>query len=101
MSLEGQLLDRKSLRAISGRTANWDEIAKDCIAFANATGGRLQVGIENDQSQPPTGKQIPPELPDTLRRRISEKTVNVVVLVDIVTTPRYGATNISRESSTI
>jgi ATP-dependent DNA helicase RecG len=90
MSLEGQLLDRKSLRAISGRTANWDEIAKDCIAFANATGGRLQVGIENDQSQPPTGQQIPPELPDTLRRRISEKTVNVVVLVDIVTTPSGG-----------
>lgn len=86
MSLEGQLLDRKSLRAISGRTANWDEIAKDCIAFANATGGRLQVGIENDQSQPPIGQQIPPELPDTLRRRISEKTVNVVVLVDIITT---------------
>ena len=90
MSLEGQLLDRKSLRAISGRTANWDEIAKDCIAFANATGGRLQVGIENDQSQPPTGQRIPPELPDTLRRRISEKTVNVVVLVDIVTTPSGG-----------
>ena len=90
MSLEGQLLDRKSLRAISGRTANWDEIAKDCIAFANATGGRLQVGIENDQSQPPTGQQIPPELPDTIRRRISEKTVNVVVLVDIVTTPSGG-----------
>jgi ATP-dependent DNA helicase RecG len=90
MSLEGQLLDRKSLRAISGRTANWDEIAKDCIAFANATGGRMQVGIENDQSQPPTGQQIPPELPDTLRRRISEKTVNVVVLVDIVTTPSGG-----------
>jgi len=90
MSLEGQLLDRKSLRAISGRTANWDEIAKDCIAFANATGGRLQVGIENDQSQPPTGQQIPPELPDTLRRRISEKTVNVVVLVDVVTTPSGG-----------
>ena len=90
MSLEGQLLDRKSLRAISGRTANWDEIAKDCIAFANATGGRLQVGIENDQSQPPIGQQIPPELPDTLRRRISEKTVNVVVLVDIITTPSGG-----------
>jgi ATP-dependent DNA helicase RecG len=90
MSLEGQLLDRKSLRAISGRTANWDEIAKDCIAFANATGGRLQIGIENDQSHPPAGQQIPPELPDILRRRISEKTVNIVVPVDVVTTPGDG-----------
>ncbi len=40
VSLEGQLLDQKSLRAVTGKTANWNEIAKDCIAFANATGER-------------------------------------------------------------
>jgi hypothetical protein len=44
VSLEGQLLDQKSLRAITGKTADWNEIAKDCIAFANATGGRLLLG---------------------------------------------------------
>lgn len=37
MSQEGQLLDQKSLRAVTGKTADWNEIAKDCIAFANAT----------------------------------------------------------------
>ncbi len=41
VSLEEQLLDQKSLRAVTGKTADWNEIAKDCIAFANATGGRL------------------------------------------------------------
>jgi len=45
LSLEGQLLDYKSLRAVTGKTANWDELAKDCVAFANATGGRLLLGI--------------------------------------------------------
>ena len=45
MSLEGQLLDQKSLRSVTGKTANWNEIAKDCISFANATGGRLLLGI--------------------------------------------------------
>ena len=40
MSLEGQEVDRKSLRAVTGKTTDWNEIAKDCIAFANATGGR-------------------------------------------------------------
>jgi hypothetical protein len=42
--LEGQLIDQKSLRAVTGKTADWNEIAKDCIAFANATGGRLLLG---------------------------------------------------------
>ena len=50
MSLEGQLLDQKSLRAVTGKTADWNEIAKDCIAFANATGGRLLLGIEDGQT---------------------------------------------------
>jgi len=40
LSLEGQEVDRKSLRAVTGKTTDWNEIAKDCIAFANATGGR-------------------------------------------------------------
>jgi len=55
VSLEGQLLDQKSLRAVLGKTADWNEIAKDCIAFANASGGRLLLGIEDGQDLPPAG----------------------------------------------
>ena len=55
MSLEGQLLDQKSLRAVTGKTADWNEIAKDCMAFANASGGRLLLGIEDGQDVPPSG----------------------------------------------
>lgn len=90
MSLEGQLLDQKSLRAVTGKTANWNEISKDCIAFANATGGRLLLGIEDGQSEPPVDQHIPPELPDTLRRKLAERTVNVTVLPDIATAPNGG-----------
>ena len=71
MSQEGQLLDQKSLRSVTGKTANWNEIAKDCIAFANATGGRLLLGIEDGQDAPPAGQHIPADLPDTVRRRPS------------------------------
>jgi len=39
MSQEGQLIDKKSLRAVTGRNADWDGLAKDCVAFANAQGG--------------------------------------------------------------
>lgn len=90
MSLEGQLLDQKSLRAVTGKTADWNEIAKDCIAFANATGGRLLLGIEDGQNEPPADQRIPLDLPDTLRRKLAERTVNVTLLPDIATTPNGG-----------
>lgn len=90
MSVEGQLLDHKSLRAVTGKTADWGEIAKDCIAFANATGGRLLLGIEDGQSEPPADQRIPQDLPDTLRRKMAERTVNVTVLPDITTAPNGG-----------
>ncbi|WP_374475714.1 ATP-binding protein [Zoogloea sp.] len=90
MSLEGQLLDQKSLRAVLGKTADWNEIAKDCIAFANASGGSLLLGIEDGQDAPPAGQQIPSDLPDTLRRKLAERTVNLAVLPDVVTAPNGG-----------
>jgi ATP-dependent DNA helicase RecG len=90
VSQEGQLLDQKSLRAVTGKTADWNEIAKDCIAFANATGGRLLVGIEDGQNAPPADQHISADLPDTLRRKLAERTVNVAVLPDVVTAPNGG-----------
>jgi ATP-dependent DNA helicase RecG len=90
VSLEGQLLDQKSLRAITGKTADWNEIAKDCIAFANATGGRLLLGIEDGQNAPPPDQHISSDLPDTLRRKLTERTVNVALLPDVVTAPNGG-----------
>jgi hypothetical protein len=44
---------QKSLRAVAGKTADRNEIAKDCITFANATGGHLLLCIENGQDAPP------------------------------------------------
>ncbi len=90
MSLEGQLLDRKSLRAVTGKSANWDDIVKDCVAFANATGGRLLIGIEDGQGQPAPDQRIPADLADTLRRKVAERTVNVIVLPDVATDANGG-----------
>jgi ATP-dependent DNA helicase RecG len=35
MSLEGQISDNKSLRKVTGKTADFPELARDCVAFAN------------------------------------------------------------------
>lgn len=83
MSLEGQLLDRKSLRSVTGKTADWPELAKDCVAFANALGGRLLIGIEDGEVLPPAEQRVPTTLPDTLRRRLGELTVNVSVRPEV------------------
>lgn len=64
---------RSSLRAVTGKTADWNEIAKDCIAVANATGGRLRLGIEDGQDVPPASQRAPTDLPDILRRKLASE----------------------------
>lgn len=90
MSLEGQLSDKKSLRTVTGKTADFPELAKDCVAFANAQGGRLFIGIEDKVVLPPAEQRIKPELLDIIRKRITELTVNVVVLPSIIPSENGG-----------
>ena len=80
MTIEDQHTDLKSLRTVTGRTADWDALAKECVCFANGAGGRLLIGIEDGQSLPPAGQEVPPEVLNRLRKRIGELTVNVQVL---------------------
>lgn len=45
---ENSLYEKKSLKEITGKTADWNEVAKDCVAFSNAQGGIIDYGIEDD-----------------------------------------------------
>ncbi|THK33395.1 ATP-dependent DNA helicase [Ensifer sp. MPMI2T] len=90
MSLEGHLHDQKSIRSVTGKTAEWSELAKDCVAFANAAGGILSIGIEDGQNLPPSEQRIPPNLPDLLRRKLAERTVNITALPNVVTAANGG-----------
>ena len=45
---EGKNIDKKSLRFLKGKQTDWDELAKDCVAFANAQGGFVYIGIEDN-----------------------------------------------------
>lgn len=90
MTLEGHLLDHKSLRTVTGKSADWSELAKDCIAFANASGGRILIGIEDGEEEPPLGQCIPADLPDILRRRLTELTVNLAPMPVALTASNGG-----------
>lgn len=73
---EGHHSDNKSLRAIESK-AGLKEIAKDCVCFANASGGQIRIGIEDGTHAPPAGQRILDRQLDLLRKRMRELTVNV------------------------
>lgn len=79
MTSEGQNTDIKSLRVLTRRNPEWDELAKDCVAFANAQGGNLLIGIEEGAHEAPAGQAVTVALVDKVRRRIGELTVNVSI----------------------
>ena len=82
---ESQPYDRKSIRTVTGKTADFDEIAKDCVAFANRDGGHLDIGIEDDDELPPPEQKFPESLKETVVRRINERTYNVALVPNIKT----------------
>lgn len=87
---ETEHFDRKSLRKVVGRTADWDALAGDSVAFANAAGGRICIGIEDDGVAPPPGQVIDAALPERLKKRIGELTVNVTVACGVRTHANGG-----------
>jgi len=90
MSKETQHFDRKSLRLVIGRTADFPAISADCVCFANAAGGRLHLGVEDGEGLPPPSQHVDTTLLDILRKRIGELTVNVQVAAEIVTADNGG-----------
>jgi ATP-dependent DNA helicase RecG len=90
MTREDQHTDLKSLRTVMGKSADWAALAQDCVCFANGAGGRLLIGIEDGQTEPPADQVVPPELLDRLRKRIGELTVNVQALPRLQRAPNGG-----------
>lgn len=81
MSAEGQVLDQKSLRYVLGKHEDADGLACDCVGFANAAGGTILLGIEDGEDSPPTSQRVDEGLPDRLRKRLTQITVNVGLAV--------------------
>lgn len=87
---EGLKYDKKSLKTIQGKKADFDEIAKDCVAFANTEGGHLAIGIEDSEEMPAPGQIIPEGLKELAIQRIGERTIHVATSATIVKAPNGG-----------
>lgn len=82
---KNSLYDKKSLKEITGKSADWNEVAKDCVAFSNAQGGIIDYGIEDDAEEPMPNQQVPEELVVTLQNKINGRTSNVNAYGEILT----------------
>lgn len=90
MAIENSLYDKKSLKTVVGKTADFNELAKDCVAFANSKGGVLAIGIEDDDVVPPSSQKVDDSLIATIEKRIAESTINVTAVAEKVTAENGG-----------
>ena len=82
--------DKKSIKLVTGKTSNFGELAKDCVAFANTYGGYLAIGIEDGDEVPDAHQIIPETLPEKVIKRVNELTINVSLHSEIVTAENGG-----------
>ncbi len=87
---ENSLYDKKSLREITGKNADWNEVAKDCVAFSNVQGGVIDYGIEDDADAPPADQKVTEDIVINLENKISGKTLNVSAHAEILTHENGG-----------
>lgn len=87
---EGLKFDKKSLKTIQGKATCFDELAKDCVAFANTEGGHLAIGIEDADEEPAPDQIIPEGLKELTIKKIGERTINVATNATIVKSPNGG-----------
>ncbi len=87
---EHHRLERKSLRKVVGKSADWSGLARECVCFANAHGGTLLLGFEDKSELPPAGQTIPASLAEEVFKRVVQLTVNVAVSPPVVETAANG-----------
>ena len=87
---ENSIYDKKSLRTVVGKNADFNELAKDCVAFSNAEGGSIDIGIEDDQTLPPEEQKIPDGLATEIVNKVTGKTQGVVLSAETLIAENGG-----------
>lgn len=84
-------MDKKALAFLKdNRNTDWNELAKDCVSFANATGGKILIGIDDDATEPTANQKIDTKWLDAIRKQISQRTYNVSVTPQLMTAANGG-----------
>lgn len=87
---ENQFREKKKLDTVIGKNADWKELSKDCVCFANSRGGIILIGIADQDILPPANQKIEEDLPFKIKKKIAENSVNVGVNAIIKTAENGG-----------
>ena len=101
---EGLYYDKKSLKKVTGKTTDFEDLIRHCVAFANARGGVIDIGIEDHENEPSSTQKVAEELPHRIDKRISQLSINVATRSTKKTAKNGGEyieLTIERNSSTI
>lgn len=74
----------RPLRTITGKIADWSDLVKQCVAFANGSGGLLLIGLEAGALQAPAGQRVEDAVMRRALKRLQEQTVNVNLSARVV-----------------
>lgn len=77
--LENSQFDKKSLKVVTGKSKNWNELAKDCVSFANSLGGKIFIGIEDNEEEPDKNQKIPLDIIEEINKKIPQRTISVAI----------------------
>ncbi len=81
--IENDQFDKKSLKSVTKQNPDWNELSKDCVCFANANGGTILIGIEDNEDLPPAEQIIPEGLLAHIVKQIQSRTINVGLVPQI------------------
>lgn len=90
MGVEDQNKDYKSLKKAIGSKANHRDLADTCVCFANADGGQIIIGIEDQDDAPPIHQRIKQEDLNYLIRSLRSLTDGVAIVNNGMVTHENG-----------
>ena len=73
-SFEDSQIDYKSLKKVTGKTADFSSLAETCVSFANAQGGESVIGIEDKEAAPSKNQKISTDVMNKTVARLRDLT---------------------------
>jgi len=88
--VEDKNKEYKSLRKVTGRSANFKKLAETCVCFANAQGGEIIIGIEDKESSPPASQKIDQKIINDIVKKLRGLTDGVGIVNPGILTHENG-----------
>jgi ATP-dependent DNA helicase RecG len=91
MNVEDKNRDYKSLRKAIGTKSDLASLAETCVCFANAQGGELIIGIEDQEKGPPENQKVKVEDMNDVVKKLRSLTDGVGLVNPQIITHNNGA----------